>query len=97
MAVHARGLSDNEASAELDIHRSTWRAWRINQGLKQHNPDRRAQPLPEWVNELRMSLYLSGLTDRQIAEGAKCTTDAVKNWRVKRGLKRNTQQEMVSA
>lgn len=91
MDAYGRGLSDNEASAELGIDRSTWRSWRIGNTLPANKPNPRAVPLPAWVHELRMSLYKSGLTDREIATGAKCSTDAVKNWRAKRGLPRNQQ------
>lgn len=99
MAVYERGLSDVEAAGELGIHRATWRSWRIVNNLRAHKPAGSpfpGRPLPDWVNELRDSLYQSGLTDEQIAEGAKCSVSAVKHWRQKRGLPVNNRAKVTA-
>lgn len=97
MAAYEQGMSDGEASQALHLHRATFRAWRIVKGLPIHKPRFISSPLPPRVEELRRSLYDSGLTDQQIAAGANCTDQAIKRWRSRRGLPVNQQRQQVTA
>jgi WhiB family redox-sensing transcriptional regulator len=83
-----QGLSDPAIAEVVGRSARGIRNWRTHRGYPSNVPANKQ--LPDWVNELREQLYQAGLPDQVIADGAKTTIDAIKNWRRRRGSTANT-------
>lgn len=106
--LYASGHNDHEIAAELGISvRAVW-TWRQGEKLPpvsrrsttsrvpRKSPQRRG-PKPRLDEQVAMTAWLAGKTDREIAETCGCSVSTITSWRKRYGLDPNRAQRPTRA
>jgi transposase len=84
LALHEKGMNDQEIGEAVGVGRSDIREWRRRQGLSVHrSPNAKHTPAQRAA---RMLLYSLGWSDRQIAREQHLCYTTVTQWRTRLGL-----------
>lgn len=84
----ARGMTDIEIAAELDVTHNSIQKWRARNCLPP-NGVRGSGPADAIAHVERRALYEQGFSDKQIAEQLGMRTQAITRWRKRAGLSRH--------
>lgn len=88
MEFYQKGMTDRQISEALGVGLDTVRKWRYRAGLVSHRPPL-VKPSRLDADGKGMELYRQGLSDREIGAAFDMTASAVRDWRLRRGLKAN--------
>lgn len=83
-----KGMTDRQISEALGVAHDTVRKWRYRAGLVSHRPPMIRMSRLD-ADGKGMELYKQGLSDCEIAKAFDMTPAAVRDWRLRRGLKPN--------